>query len=146
MTIIEQTRSDSGSFRVSLDDEPLEPLDPEPPAAEQQSQGPAPNSDEATPHPELGTPYLAHHASTQAHERWLQVQAAFVDDPRRSVAEAHQLVSELMQRIASAFADERAELERQWSSGQQVSTEDLRICLQRYRAFFSRLLPSVPGE
>jgi hypothetical protein len=132
--------SDSGSIRVDFDDEALAA---QAPSLDQQSQGPAPSSGETAPHPEFGTPYLANHASAQAHERWQQVQATFVDDPRRSVAEAHQLVSELMQRIVTAFAEERTELERQWSTGQQVSTEDLRICLQRYRAFFARLLPSV---
>jgi hypothetical protein len=143
MTSTQRIRSDSDSFRVYLDDEPIE--SPAPPQA-QHGQGPAPRGDETTPAAELGTPYLAHQASAHAHERWQQVQATFVDDPRRSVAEAHQLVGELMQRIAAAFAEERAELERQWSSGEQVSTEDLRVCLQRYRAFFSRLLPAVPGE
>jgi len=88
-------------------------------------------------------PYLPEQSANQAGERWRQVQAAFVDDPRKAVTEAHELVGELTQRIVDAFARERAELERQWSSGDNVSTEDLRVSLQRYRAFFSRLLPSV---
>jgi len=89
------------------------------------------------------TPYLEEQSANQAGERWRQVQAAFVDDPRKAVTQAHELVGELTQRIVDAFARERAELERQWSSGDNVSTEDLRVCLKRYRAFFSRLLPSV---
>jgi hypothetical protein len=52
-------------------------------------------------------------------------------------------VGELTQRIVDAFAKERGDLEGQWSKGGDVSTEELRVCLQRYRAFFSRLLPSV---
>ena len=144
MTSTQRMLSDTDSFPVYVEDEPLEPpvarLEPQ-----SQSQGPAASGGELAPHPELGTPYLASHASADAHERWQQVQSTFVDDPQRSVAEAHQLVGELMQRINSAFAEERAQLERAWSSGQQVSTEELRVCLQRYRAFFSRLLPSVPG-
>jgi hypothetical protein len=32
------------------------------------------------------------------------------------------------------------ELEQQWDRGDDVSTEDLRIALQRYRSFFQRLL------
>lgn len=91
------------------------------------------------------TPYLTNQTSTHATERWQRVQATFVDDPRKSVAEAHELVGDLVQRIVDAFAQERNELERQWSKGDSVSTEDLRVCLQRYRAFFSRLLPSVNG-
>jgi hypothetical protein len=38
------------------------------------------------------------------------------------------------------FADERQRLEQHWSAGSEPSTEDLRIALQRYRAFFDRLL------
>jgi hypothetical protein len=45
-----------------------------------------------------------------------------------------------MQRLADGFAEERSLLERQWDRGDNVSTEDLRVALQRYRAFFGRLL------
>jgi hypothetical protein len=72
--------------------------------------------------------------------RWSNVQAGFVDEPRRSVEEADQLVATVMQRLAEGFANERASLEKQWDSGDNVSTEDLRVALQRYRAFFGRLL------
>jgi len=72
--------------------------------------------------------------------RWSDVQAAFVDEPRRSVEQADQLVATVMQRLAEGFANERASLERQWDSGDNVSTEELRVALQRYRAFFGRLL------
>jgi hypothetical protein len=89
--------------------------------------------------------YLPKQDSAQANDRWQRIQAEFVDDPRKSVTEASQLVGELTKRIADAFEKERSELERQWSSGDKVSTEDLRVSLQRYRAFFSRLLPSVDG-
>ena len=89
------------------------------------------------------TPYLPLQSSQQASELWHQIQAGFVDDPRQSVAQAHALVGELMQRIVDSFANERSNLEQQWSRGDNVSTEDLRVCLQRYRAFFSPLLPSV---
>jgi len=89
------------------------------------------------------TPYLPEQTSGPANERWQRIQSTFVDDPRKSVTEAHQLVGELTQRIVDAFAQERDALERQWSKGADVSTEDLRVSLQRYRAFFSRLLPSV---
>jgi hypothetical protein len=45
-----------------------------------------------------------------------------------------------MQRLAETFADERANLEKQWDGEGDVSTEDLRVALQRYRSFFDRLL------
>jgi len=56
------------------------------------------------------------------------------------VEAADQLVATVMQRLAEGFANERASLEKQWDSGENASTEDLRIALQRYRAFFDRLL------
>jgi hypothetical protein len=72
--------------------------------------------------------------------RWSNIQANFVDEPRHSVEQADQLVAAAMQRLAEGFARERASLERQWGSGENVSTEDLRLALQRYRTFFGRLL------
>ena len=45
-----------------------------------------------------------------------------------------------MKTLAESFAEERARLEHQWDRGEDVSTEDLRVALQRYREFFSRLL------
>jgi len=50
------------------------------------------------------------------------------------------LVASTMQKLASAFAKERANLEQQWDRGDNVSTEDLRVAFQRYRSFFRRLL------
>jgi hypothetical protein len=72
--------------------------------------------------------------------RWSTVQAGFVDAPRRSVEQADQLVAAVMQRLADGFAEERTTLERQWDRGDSISTEDLRVALQRYRVFFGRLL------
>jgi len=73
-------------------------------------------------------------------DRWTTIQAAFVDDPRDAVKEADTLVAELMQRLAETFSTERSRLESQWDNDEDVSTEDLRIALQRYRSFFDRLL------
>jgi hypothetical protein len=73
-------------------------------------------------------------------ERWHTVQTGFVDEPRTAVEQADALVAELMQRLAETFSQEREQLESQWSRGEDVSTEDLRVALQRYRSFFERLL------
>jgi len=70
---------------------------------------------------------------------WSKVQTGFVDEPRRTVEEADKLVAAVMQRLAEGFANERSDLEKQWESGDNVSTEDLRVALQRYRSFFDRL-------
>jgi len=72
--------------------------------------------------------------------RWNVIQTNFVDEPRSAVEEADSLVAETIKRIAEVFADERTQLEEQWSRGDDVSTEDLRLTLQRYRSFFHRLL------
>jgi len=72
--------------------------------------------------------------------RWLDVQRRFVDEPQASVQQADELVAELMQSLASQFSESRNQLEQQWSSNENVSTEDLRQALMRYRSFFERLL------
>ena len=72
--------------------------------------------------------------------QWSRVQTGFVDEPRQTVAEADKLVASVMQRLAEGFANERSGLEKQWDRGDNVSTEDLRVALQRYRSFFDRLL------
>jgi hypothetical protein len=63
-----------------------------------------------------------------------------VDDPRAAVERADALVVEVVQILTTSFTDERSRLEQQWSQGEDVSTEDLRQALHRYRSFFERLL------
>jgi hypothetical protein len=72
--------------------------------------------------------------------RWDAIQVGFVDQPRQAVEQADKLVAGTMKRLAEIFADERSTLEGQWDQGENVSTEDLRLGLRRYRSFFSRLL------
>jgi hypothetical protein len=71
--------------------------------------------------------------------RWQEIQAGFVDEPRRAVEDADALVVDMMDRLARMLASER---ERLGSFGEtaQVSTEDLRQGLQRYRALYEWLL------
>ena len=72
--------------------------------------------------------------------RWNEIQVRFVDEPKGSVQKADGLVAEMMGRLTQMFSEERTRLEGQWERGDDVSTEDLRIALQRYRSFFERLL------
>jgi hypothetical protein len=72
--------------------------------------------------------------------RWKDIQAEFVDEPRTAVQDADALVADLMQRLAQMFASERDQLESRWAGGGEVSTEELRDGLRRYRSFFERLL------
>ena len=84
---------------------------------------------------------LMNPSTAESHRgRWKDIQANFVDQPQESVRAADGLVAEIIQALTSSFADQRKELEGKWSSGSEVSTEDLRRALQQYRSFFERLL------
>jgi hypothetical protein len=74
--------------------------------------------------------------------RWIELQAAFVDDPRTAVQQADQLVAEVMQNLAQMFNDNKQQLEGQWQREGTVDTENLRQALRRYRVFFHQLLRS----
>ena len=78
--------------------------------------------------------------TTGFRSRWDAIQTGFVDEPRKAVEEADALVAQVIKRLTEVFADERTSLEGQWGRGEQVSTEDLRQALRRYRWFFERLL------
>ncbi len=72
--------------------------------------------------------------------RWNEIQGQFVDEPRTAVQQADALVSEVIAQLTQMFASEHSSLEEQWKQGNDVSTEDLRLALQRYRTFFNRLV------
>jgi hypothetical protein len=90
--------------------------------------------------PETTEPLLARDETSEFQRRWDAIQASFVDEPRHAVEQADNLVATAMKHLAEVFAGERRKLEGQWDRGDQVSTEDLRIALRRYRTFFGRLL------
>jgi hypothetical protein len=73
-------------------------------------------------------------------DRWEAIQTGFVDEPRAAVEQADALVSQVLGRLTEVFTRERTLLEQQWTRGGDVSTEDLRVALKRYRSFFERLL------
>jgi len=85
-------------------------------------------------------PLFSDDAAGELRERWTDVQAGFVDEPKSAVEEADALVAEVMKRLTDGFATERQALEQQWSRGDDASTEDLRVALRRYHSFFDRLL------
>ena len=94
----------------------------------------------ASARPEPGAPL----DGTAEHERfvarWQEIQAGFVDEPRRAVQDADALVVDMMDRLARMLAAERDQIESRGSTGGDPSTEDLRQGLRRYRALFERLL------
>jgi hypothetical protein len=71
---------------------------------------------------------------------WQTLQARFVDDPQGSVDGADELISRVVKKIESAFADKRASLAAGGNGSAEPSTEDLRIAMQRYHALFDQLL------
>jgi hypothetical protein len=98
------------------------------------SEEPGPDGDRAN------MPLFPDTDAAEFRKQWDNIQASFVDEPRRAVEQADVLVANAMRRLAEVFAAERSDLEGQWDRGDKVSTEDLRLALQRYRSFFGRLL------
>lgn len=89
---------------------------------------------------EAHEPLFPSDESADLRRRWEGIQTAFVDEPQQSVQQADALVAEVLRRVAESFSGEREGLESQWGRGEDVSTENLRQILQRYRSFFNRLL------
>ena len=89
---------------------------------------------------ERSDPLFARQETEDFRQRWQRVQTGFVDEPRKAVQEADELVAAAMKRLAEIFAAERDKLEHEWDKNENVSTEDLRVALRRYRSFFDRLL------
>ena len=93
-------------------------------------------ADRGTPADE---PLVPQEAAVDYRTRWEVIQQGFVDDPRNAVTEADKLVDDVLKRLSESFESQHQDLEKQWSDG-QPETEDLRTALQKYRAFFQRLL------
>lgn len=88
----------------------------------------------------LSTALLDSTDSEHFRTHWNEIQARFVDEPRTAVQQADALVTEVVEKITQMFASEHTSLDSQWNQGNEVSTEDLRKALQRYRSFFNRLV------
>jgi hypothetical protein len=85
-------------------------------------------------------PLFAQNDTEDFRSRWEKIQIGFVDEPRNAVERADELVASAIKRLAEVFAAERQKLESEWDKTDNVSTEELRIALRRYRSFFDRLL------
>jgi hypothetical protein len=90
--------------------------------------------------PEEKVELLAASEAQQLRSRWEKIQTGFVDEPRKAVQDADALVAQTTKQLADSFSRERTKLEKEWDRGDDVSTENLRIALRRYRSFFDRLL------
>lgn len=87
-----------------------------------------------------GAGLLGDEQSRRFRSRWDDIQASFVDEPRRAVGDADALVREATDSLHECFERDRRQLEGIWDRGEEVTTEDLRVTLRRYRSFFERLL------
>ncbi|MGH9209890.1 MAG: hypothetical protein ACRD2C_04320 [Acidimicrobiales bacterium] len=73
-------------------------------------------------------------------ERWDEVQSGFVDDPRRAVDDAGQLLADVLDTMARTLAAKRDDLEAQWGRDDDTSTEELRLAFRAYRSFYDRVV------
>jgi hypothetical protein len=125
--------------------------DPATPAATTSGATTAPGTTPATPVP--GAPGTGSTTGVQAasaalvthgaelHDDWARIQSSFVDDPRGSVSQAADLVSQVTSSLVNALQEREQTLRGSWDKqGDQGSdTENLRNALRDYRAFFEML-------
>jgi hypothetical protein len=150
---VSESRTETPSERTDIRGETIPTLD----AREIGSEGPVTTNADVSRRPEAGSnlsraaapapamaqetgPLFAGSEANELRSRWDAIQVGFVDEPRRAVEQADNLVAGTMKRLAEIFAEERNRLEHAWDQGENVSTEDLRQALRRYRSFFGRLL------
>ena len=104
--------------------------------------GPRPSADplgppaDANPPAETARVPAGPPVDTAAGDRWSEIQAAFVDDPRQSVTEAAGMVDDAISAFIDAARERQTLLASSWQD-QGAGTEELRIALQDYRAFWS---------
>ena len=125
-----ETTEEEQMRREQIEEEPVA----EERAAEKRTPTPTRTEDEPL------EPLFENASAEKFRTRWLAIQSKFVDDPRDSVKQADDLVADIIKSVTMSFADRRISLEKQWNNGEDISTEDMRVALKRYRSFFERLL------
>lgn len=96
-----------------------------------------PAPDAAEPVAGAGENVLDDATTDRFRDRWRELQSGFVDDPAGAVRGADELVVEVMRELA----ERRARLADRWRE-EQAGTEELRVVIRAYRAYFSHLLNS----
>ena len=85
------------------------------------------------------TPLIGPERAESYNSRWKELKGEFVDDPRRAVRGANELVGEVVDELEELFRHQRTDLQQGLDS-EKTTTEDLRQTLIRHRSFFNRLL------
>ena len=75
----------------------------------------------------------------ELHDDWARIQSSFVDDPRGSVSQAADLVSQVTNSLVNALQERERTLRGAWDQQGGADTENLRNALRDYRAFFEML-------
>jgi hypothetical protein len=91
---------------------------------------------DAEPEPMPESPAASATASEST--RWHEIQVMFVDDPRSAVELAASLVDDSSQALVAFVKEQQDSLLATWH-GEDAGTEELRVALQHYRAFGTRL-------
>ena len=76
----------------------------------------------------------------ELHADWARIQSSFVDDPRGSVSQAADLVSQVTSSLVAAVQQREQTLRGEWESQEGTDTEHLRNALRDYRAYFELLV------
>ncbi|MEV5895055.1 hypothetical protein [Nonomuraea fuscirosea] len=81
--------------------------------------------------------------SSDVLQRWHDLQAFFVDDPREAVQRADELMDEVMTAVHETLERRLGELREPWKNTDQddTETERLRMALRAYRNVLHRLMP-----
>ena len=98
---------------------------------------PAPTGAPAAEAPATPPALLGSLDTTDIRNRFLDIQAGFIDEPRQAVEEAGRFVDDLLRQVADALQGQRGQLA---GASDEASTEDLRLALRAYRQFVDRLL------
>ena len=134
-----EAEHDEGEGAAAMAEPEAEPGAAEAQAAEEPAASAVATPEPAAPAAVAGAPeaLLGSLDAEGARNRFLDIQAGFVDEPRQAVEEAGGFVDELVQRVTDALQAQRSQLQ---AAGDDASTEDLRLTLRAYRQFVDRLL------
>jgi hypothetical protein len=134
-----EAEHDEGEGAAAMAEPEAEPGAAEAQAAEEPAASAVATPEPAAPAAVAGAPeaLLGSLDAEGARNRFLDIQAGFVDEPRQAVEEAGRFVDELVQRVTDALQAQRSQLQ---AAGDDASTEDLRLTLRAYRQFVDRLL------